>query len=257
MHLVVIHGWKEVSSELVESLSAALGTIPFEARQKLLGGGPAVLANFADRVRAEELAARLEEANLAALVVDPEEVRSGQAPFTVHRFELAGQALKVEAADGRSEEIDYGQIELVISATGIALQTEEAEVTARKFSIGKTLLAGGVPMSKKVKQQQEVATEVRDRLLCLYAGKRSPLLLRQGVLEYDGLGDARQLSRQRNFTHLTFELRRLCPEAVFDERLLQRTGQVRVLGPALVPESNLDLAFEILARCLRSTPGDK
>ena len=34
------------------------------------------------------------------------------------------QALKVETADGRSEEMAYGQIELLISATGIVLQTD-------------------------------------------------------------------------------------------------------------------------------------
>lgn len=251
MHLVVIHGWQEVSSELVESLSAALGIIPFEARQKLLGGGPSVLASFADQGRAEELAARLVEGGFAVLIVDPQEVRSGEAPFDVCSFELTGQALKVETADGRSEAIAYGQIKLLISATGIVLQTEEAEVTTRKFSVGKTLMAGGVPMSKKVKEQQEVTTEVRDRLLCLYAGKRPPFLLRQGALQYEGLGEAKQLSRERNFTHLAAELSRLCPTALYDERLLQRAAQVRLLGPALAPESNLDLAFGILARCLR------
>lgn len=257
MHLVVIHGWQEVSSELVESLSAALGIIPFEARQKLLGGGPAVLASFADKGRAEDLAAQLEKGGIAALLVDPQEVRSGEAPFEVRSFELTGQALKVETADGRSAEIDYDRIELLISATGIVLQTEETEVTTRKFSVGKTLLAGGLPMSKKVKKQQEVTTEVRDRLLCLYAGKRPPFILRQGALEYDGLKDAMQLSRERNFAHLSAELRRLCPAASFDERLLQRAAQVRLLGPALAPESHLDLAFEILSRCLRSTSGGK
>jgi hypothetical protein len=68
---------------------------------------------------------------------------------------------------------------------------------------------------------------------------------------YDGFGAAMKLSRELNFAYLKSELRRLCPEAVYDDRLLNRLGQVRLLGPALNPESSLDLAFEILARSLQ------
>jgi hypothetical protein len=39
-----------------------------------------------------------------------------------------------------------------------------------------------------------------------------------------------------------------CPAAVYDDRLLNRAGQTRLLGPLLTPEANLDLAVEILAR---------
>jgi hypothetical protein len=70
-------------------------------------------------------------------------------------------------------------------------------------------------------------------------------------MAYDGFGAAMKLSRELNFAYLKSELRRLCPAAGYDDRLLHRLGQVRVLGPALNPESSLDLAFDILARSLR------
>jgi len=102
-----------------------------------------------------------------------------------------------------------------------------------------------------------VTTEKRENILYLYAGERSPVVFSQSGMSYEGFGAAMKLTRELNFTFLKSELRRLSPTAGFDDRLLNRLGQVRLLGPTLNPETNLDLAFEILARNLRrpqSTP---
>jgi hypothetical protein len=73
-------------------------------------------------------------------------------------------------------------------------------------------------------------------------------------MSYDGLGDAMQVSRDLNFGYLKNALRRLAPQATYNDRLLKRAALVKVLGPALSPEADLDLAFEILARSLREHP---
>lgn len=59
------------------------------------------------------------------------------------------------------------------------------------------------------------------------------------------------MSRDLNFSHLRNELQRLAPRALYDDRLLKRAGVVHVLGKSLSPDTDLDLALEILARCLR------
>jgi hypothetical protein len=80
------------------------------------------------------------------------------------------------------------------------------------------------------------------------------VIFNRAAMNYDGLGAAMKLTRALNFSHLTNELRRLAPQACYDDRLLKRAGLVRLLGPALSPETDLDLAFEILARSLRPKP---
>ena len=144
---------------------------------------------------------------------------------------------------------------MLLPATGIVEYPETKTVTERKFSLGKTILSGGIPMSKKVKHQEKVATEERRKVLYLYTGRRQqPVVFSQDGMIYDGLGAAMQLSRELNYTYVISELRRLSPGAAYDDRLLKRVGQVRLLGPALDPETNLDLAAEILARNLRPSP---
>jgi len=252
MHCVVIHGWKAETTEPVQALSGALGITIFEARQRMIGNGPAVAANYADPGQALALAKRLKQSGIATLIVDAAEIRGRAGHFIVRRFELSEAALRVEQGDSQRAEIPYGEIDLLLPATSICEYSEKKTVTGRKFSLGKTIMAGGIPMSKKVERQQEVTIEERGKVLYLYAGNRLSVVFSQNGIIYDGLGTAMQLTRELNFTYLISELRRLSPGAAYDERLRNRAGLVRLLGPALDPETNLDLAVEILARALRS-----
>jgi len=252
MHVVIIHKWQEETPELVQSLAASLGIMPYEMRQRMIGGGPAVVACFADLQQARSLAVKVTQSGVATLLIDTDALRRAAGRFVVRRFELKERSLCVEAGDGQRAEIAYGNIDLLLCGTRILGQSETVTVTERKFSLGKTILSGGIPLTKKVERQEEVTTVERENILCLYAGEQPPVVFSQSGMVYDGFGAAMKLTRELNFTFLKSELRRLCPTAGFDDRLSNRRGQVRLLGPTLNPETNLDLAFEILARNLRS-----
>jgi hypothetical protein len=249
MHLVVIHGWQEAGPELVQSLAAALGVTAFEVRPRLMGGGPSVVGRFADEQQAVRLAGTLRLSGVAAFVLDSDEARS-RGRHVVRRFTLDSGTLAVETVGGETVRTPLGSVRLLLPAIGISVQTESVTVTERKLSLGKTILSGGIPMTKTVTRQEEVQTEERERMLFVVAADLPLLVFRQDGMSYDGFGPAMKLSRELNFSHLLAELRRLCPGARFDDRLLQRAGQVRVLGPAVDPDANLDLAAAILSRCL-------
>jgi hypothetical protein len=251
MQVVVIHGWKAETPELVQALSQALDITPFEARQRISGGGPAIVAQFADPGQAQALAKRLNQAGLVTMIVAIREHPAEAGHFIVRRFALNEVALHIEQADGQQKEIPYGEIDLLLLATSIVEYAEKKTVIGRKFSLGKTIMAGGVPLSKKVERQQEVTTEERSKVLYLYAGQSPPAVFSLNNMIYDGLGKGMQVSREGNFTYLIKELRRLSHHARYDERLRNRAGLVKLLGPTLDPETNLNLAVEILAQSLR------
>jgi hypothetical protein len=255
MHVIAIDGWKEESNELVQAVADALGIMPYEARQRMVGGGPAVVASFADLQQALALERKLTQRGIVTMVVDAMGVRGKGGHSDVRRFVLGGWSLQIETSDGQGTEILYEDIEIILPCTSIIERSETKTVTERKISIGKTLLSGGIPMMKKVERKEEVKTEEREKVLFLYAGNRPPVVFRQNAMAYDGLGTAMKMSREMNFTYLMSELRRLASGAVYDERLLNRAGQVRLLGPALNPESFLYLAVEILSRSRRRERG--
>jgi hypothetical protein len=229
-----------------------LGTVAFEARQKLAGGSPVVIATFADEDHAHALVASLTQEDLPAFLIDTEKVRKHLSPYYVRRFVLGEEALKVESRDGESCEIEYGTIDLLLVAICKAgeIQTTGTE-TSRKFSLGKTLLAGGLPMTKQVKTGKVVTVEERDESLWLYTHDRALFIFDRPAMNYDGLGKMMQFTRDLNFAHLKNELKRLAPGARFDDRLLNRAVMIRLIGPALNPEVDHDLAFEILSMSMR------
>lgn len=251
MHVVAINRWKEVSPELIQALAAVLGITAFEARPRMIGTGPAVVASFADKEMALALAKKLDQIGFATLIVDAVAIRARAGQFVVRRFQCNKWSLLVEASSGQQEEIPYEEIDLFLPGTSIVGTSETRTVTERTFSIGKTLLSGGIPMTSKVEHQEDITAEERGKVLYLYSGKRPTIVFSQNGMTYDGFGAAMKLSRELNFAHLINELRRLCPGAGYDDRLLNRAGQARLLGPTLPPETNLDLAAEILARSHR------
>jgi hypothetical protein len=250
MHVVVIHGWTEETTELVQALANTLGITAYEMRQRMIGGGPAVVANFADPQTARTMAAKLNQRGVATLIIDTNAVLNSAGRFVVRRFEIKERSLHIQAGDGQSAEIAYADIDLLLPGTRIRGQSKTISVSERKFNLGRTILSGGIPLTKKVERQEQVNTEERDNLFCLYAGERPPAVFSQSGLAYEGLGTAMKLTRELNFAYLKSELRRHSPAAGYDDRLLNRLGQVRILGPAQNPETNLDLAFHILARSL-------
>ena len=252
MYLVVLHDWKMEEGAVALFVAEKLGTVAFEARQKLSGGSPVVIATFADEDHARALVASLTQEDLPAFMIDSEDVRKQQSPCYVHRFVLGEEALKVESREGDSYEIQYGAIDLLLVAICKAgeIQTTGIEIN-RKFSLGKTLLAGGLPMTKQVKTEKIVTVEERDESLWLYTHDRALFIFDRPVMNFDGLGEAMQFTRDLNFAHLKNELKRLAPRARFDDRLLKRAAMIRLIGPALNPEVDHDLAFEILSRSMR------
>ena len=257
MFVVAIYGWREETTEMVQILAGALGIMAFEARQRLIGGGPSVVSSFADHQQALVLADKLKQSSIKALVVDAAKVRQRDCFVIVRRFEFAERELKIETGTGQQEKLPYSEMKLILAGTSITGYNETKTVVEKKFSLGKTLLSGGIPMTKKVERQEEISSEESEQLLYLYAHNRPAAIFSLNGLNYDGFGAEMKLSRNLNFSHLISQLRQYAKCAAFDDRLLSRVSQTRLLGLAQSREASLDLAAEILARCLLASLANK
>ena len=255
MFVVAIYGWREETPEMVQALAGALGIIAFEARQRLIGGGPSVVASFADQQQAKVVVGKVGRVGIKALIIDTAAVRLRSCYFIVHRFKFEDHALKIENHNGQQETLPYAEMGLILTGISVGSSSETKTIVEKKFSMGKTLLAGGIPMTKKVKRQEEVSSEESDQILYLYTHDRPTAVFSLNNMNYDGFDAEMKLSRKLNFSHLVSQLRLYAPGAVFDDRLLNRSGQVRLLGSAQGREASLDLATEILAQCLLASSG--
>jgi hypothetical protein len=69
---------------------------------------------------------------------------------------------------------------------------------------------------------------------------------------YEGFKDEMRPSREMNYNLFLEKIREKCPQAIYDERLMKRAEQIKLLGPQLNPESHIDLAVDILATAITS-----
>ena len=253
MNIVAIHNLGMDKETLAGALAAVLNVSPYDAliRLRVPGNGPVTVAVFAQKERAEELGAKLQSAGFAALVLTDADIEAAAITRVVRRFSLGERELRIETEKGDNLNITVPEIDLILCGMRISRSTETETVKNRSINLGRAVLSGGMMFTKTTKTTREVITEERERFMNLYAGDNPTIVFRENTLDYTSLGAVRKPSRSENFTYLIAELRRCCPSAGYDDRLVNRAAQAALLGPLLDPEANLVVSTSLLAKSLR------
>lgn len=255
MHVVAIHSLGPDREARAVSLASALGMTRYEVLSRLRspGNGPFTIGVFADQERAMQLEERLRSAGFDAVVLTEDEVIAGRAPLIARKFTLTDTEFGVVTDTGQSFQLSFESIRLIARGIGIVRSTATETVKDRSVSLGRAVLSGGLILTKTTKSVQEVETEERSAFFNLYAENAPVMVFRENALLFDSLGPALQPSRALNVSYLVAELRRRCPHALYDERLLTRPAQVALLGPTLNPEEHLSVGTALLAKVLMLT----
>jgi hypothetical protein len=239
---------------IARALSGALETIVYDAlvRVRVPGKGPLIVAAYEEKNTAYERAEKVATAGFRTIILGQDEVETDETRTIVRRFLFGNSELEIEARTGDPMRIEYSRIGIIIRGTRIAKNTETETVKSRKFNAGRAILSSGLITTKSVKVTQQSTTELREGFIHLYSGNRHPLVFIESALLYDSLGPALQPTRAANFAFVLAELRRRCTTAVYDDRLVNKAGQSRLLGPKFDPERHLDIAVSLLLRSLHS-----
>jgi hypothetical protein len=255
VYVIAIHYQPGTGEALAAPLAEALGGTLYEARARLSDpeGGPAVVATYGEIEPAWACTGRLRANGFAPILITPEEVESNASRFVVRTFTLGSQSFTAVSRRGETAEIAYREIDLFLKATRLEEHTEVKTTEQRKFSAGRALLSGGLMLTKKTRTVKQVTTEERDDFFQLYSEGRPPVVFHASGLNYQPLGPPLQPSVAANFARLVEIVRSSAPQARYDERLANRAGRARILGP-LLKDRHLDVAVSLLARVLRA-PG--
>ncbi len=271
MTVLAIYNLKGNEALLARQLAAVLHKTVYEANSRVRapGGGPSVIGSFASAGPARDTAALLEERGFDTLLLDEPELEADARRFVVHSYSLGPASMLLAARPGGTGaaggtgspgsntrlEVAYDAVELLLRGVVISRPDKGAAGsgrTVRKFSLTRAALSGGLILTKAVPAPRRPPVEEREGFLQLYARGLPPVAWRESELSYHtSRGMALLPSRHANFVQLVAELRRRCPRAVYDERLASRAGQAQLLGPALSPDSHLDVAISVLAGTLR------
>jgi hypothetical protein len=253
VYIVAIDNLGEDREGIARALSEALEMTFYDAlvRVRIPGEGPLIVASYKEKNTALERAEKLGAAGFRTLVLGHDEVETDKMRIIIRKFFFRDSELEIEARTGEAVRIEYALVDMIVRGTRIVQNTEIETVKGRKFDASRAILSGGLITTKSVKATQQKTTEVREGFMHLYLRNQRPLVFLESALLYDSLGPALQLTRAANFAVVLAELRRRCPRAMYDDRLVSRAEQARLLGPMFEPERHLDIAVSLLSRSLR------
>jgi hypothetical protein len=204
--------------EAVKALTEAAGSTAAEARMRLAPEPPALLARL-DDAPADELVGKLRKAGLAALAIDAR-VPSGADRFQTRKFALEKESLNLEARDGETLELPWGEIALILRGQRAKKSETDKTETTKKLSLGSAVLTGGLKMTKTSSSVVRSAEEQTEQLVLLYLRDGSVASLAEASLDFTGLG-ALQPSRTANMLELVNRLRAQARDARYDDRLVR------------------------------------
>ena len=255
MQIVTIDDIQGDIAHLAQELATILGNTPYEARSRvsLPGGGPAIVASFANDGPATTCVNALHGAGFKTICVDSTALENDQNRFIVQRLIFSSESLQFWNQGGELLKVNYADILLLLRGAGIIHSVESETTTKKKFAVGRALATGGLVMRKKVTSTTTNVNSERQPFCHIYVPDLPAIVLRQDIIDYTALGSECKLSREANFSWICNELRRLCRTARWDERLQTRPGLAQLLGPVFNPETDLDLAITVVVKSILST----
>jgi hypothetical protein len=253
MHIVAIYNLNNDKETSAGSLAAVLKVTFYEALTRLRcpGNGPLTVAVFAEKEQAEQLSEQLRSAGFKPVVLRAEEIAGMTGTWIVRSFGLGEDELHIETEQGKNLDIAFQDVDLILCGMSISRDTITEIVKQRSIDVGRAVLSGGMMITKTTRTSRDVTTEARERFINLYARGAPVIVFCENAIDYSSLGSARGPSRSENFVHLVAELRRCCPVARYDDRLMNRAAQAALLGPLLDPEKHLAAATALLSKVLR------
>jgi hypothetical protein len=237
------------------ALAADLGTTAYEERLKLVAGLPAIVLTSADPAPAQALVAKLRARGHGALLCDAAGVVPSGAMVPLRRFTFEPDAFV--ATDVPGARLPYDDLLAIFRASHQARTESRTEATSKQFSAGRALLTGGLLHTKSVTREEKTITDAREQVCYLFrAAGDTPWLLRERGTQYVGLGAELGPSSAQNFVATMARLRKLAPDAIYDERLMNarnapnrliRTGSGSSETIGVSSASGVDLLAHLLA----------
>jgi hypothetical protein len=244
--LVAVIAPRQVRGEDAEVLAGACQTSMYEARNRLrsLAGGPGIVATLGTSERAEAVVATLGRHGLRAWTIafPHDEPRRSVVSYVLRAHSLVATC----RAEGELEIPLEGIIRLL---HGRRFGRSEHPIPPNldpPVGFGAALADGLFGASERdgYRRVRETATS----FLYAHAPGWPALVFDENELRFAAGGALVEPTRTANFARMVEQLRRLCVAATYDDRLLSRGGQLRVLGAMLRPERHLDAAIAVLVQ---------
>jgi hypothetical protein len=216
---------KALDAELVNKAADIIGKDPYTTRLLLTGKIPKIIASYPSMDEARSAARRLCALGLAAFVFSDTELRK---PFSVNAGLRSIQPGKAEVTivkkNGETQTLKAEEVFLILKGTREMISVTETTRTVRKLNIAGTLISGGIPMFRNVKEKVAGESEIEGFVRVYSRSSAEPVAeIQQNGFDYGFLGEKRALSSRENLNNTALLLREIFPRSIYDDTLAART----------------------------------
>jgi len=206
---------------LVRSVATVINKSPYNTRLLLASKVPKFIAHYDSMQTAESVTQNLRELGLVAMACKDSELRHFPQTFKAQTLEFGEKEVLFRDSAGREKRVVENNVSLILVGRMETSVEVETTKTKTKFSLGRTLIMGGIPIWRKVDEKttsQSIQAEYFARLYDRKSPDPSVEIL-QHHMNYSFLGAKVAASSFANFGTVVLKIREVFPQAIFDGRL--------------------------------------
>lgn len=146
-----------LEADLIEKVAAIVGKDLYGTRLLLAGKIPKIIAHY-ETVQAAELTAQsLRALSLVAIVCKDSELRKPSQRYRAHTLKFEERAVLFWDKSGQVSRIEARNAFLIINGRMQTYTETEVTSTRMKFSLPGTVLTGGIPIWRRVKEKPGIS----------------------------------------------------------------------------------------------------
>lgn len=234
-----------IETNLIEKVAAIVGKDLYGMRLVLAGEIPRIIAHYDTMEMAESTARNLRALNLAVIVCKDSELRSLPQPYRAQTLKFEGQSIQFCNKSGQARKLESNNVFLIIKGRMQSYTDKEVTKTRRKLSLGATVITGGIPVWRRIKETTTVESIQSECFIRLYdhASPEPGVEILQHDFDYSFLGIQMASSSLANFNIAVAKIRDIFTQAIFDDRLMK---PFRVDTPSKMPWDNIMVSCRLI-----------
>jgi len=212
---------ENVDTSLVKAVARALKRDSYDTRLVLARRIPTIIASYRGIETAESVARTLTGLGPTVIVCRDSELQRLSPAFTARTLEFGEAHVTFTDSPGQVVTMEPPDVFLILKGTMQISEDAESTSTRMKFSPGATLLTGGIPMWRPVRERTRSTSTHSSSCVRLYQHQpHDPSVeIVQDRMDYSFLGASMASSSAENLDITAARLRERFPQAVYDDRL--------------------------------------
>jgi hypothetical protein len=238
-----------LEASLIKEVAAILNKDLYGTRLLLAGEIPRIGAHYQTTQAAESVANRLKALGIVAIVCNDSELRrSSPVGFRAHTLKLEVAESTFWDKSGEARRIQAENVSLILKGRMQTYTDKEVTTTKMKFSLPATILTGGIPIWRKVKEKNSDVSFQTESFVRLY-NRMSPepsVEIFESDFDYSFLGEKIAPSSFTNLNTIIAELRNTFPQAIFDDKL---SGFFRADASFTTQRDDIEVSCKLIYLC--------